>query len=118
MATASACISMTSATRANSSGITLAPSAPYPNGAFQQALHRSLRQGHANQFLVGAGVDTAVGAGGVTPDHVPAGRRAGPLEHLPAAHFFVALRRQLGDDQLPQVVEQEEAVAVLHHERR
>src|SRR5438445_11910179 len=52
----------------------------------------------------------------MAPDHVAAEGSAGRLQHFPTAYLLVALRRQLGDDQLALLVEQEEAVAVLDDE--
>src|SRR5438045_1937958 len=51
------------------------------------------------------------------PDDRPAKGGAGRLEQVRPANLLVTLGAQLGDDQVAQFIENEEAVAVLDQER-
>src|SRR5439155_7016919 len=73
-------------------------------------------QRHANNLLVVAHEDAAVGEGGVRPDDRPAEGVVGRVDQVSAADLVIALGTQAGDDQVAVVVEEEKAVAVLDDE--
>src|SRR5437899_2680130 len=75
-----------------------------------------LGQGDADELLVVAGEDAALGEGGMGPDHVPAARRLYRVEDMGAIDLLVAVRRQFGEDQVSLVVEQDVAVVLLDDE--
>src|ERR1035441_5527500 len=71
---------------------------------------------HADYLFVVPGIDATVGKGGMGPKHRASGGIAGRREQVRAADLLVAAGAELRDDQIPLLVEEEEAVPVLHDE--
>src|SRR6476661_5241161 len=72
-----------------------------------------LRQRIAHDLAIVAGEDAAIREGRMRPDDAAAlraGHAVGRLEDLRAVDLLVALRGQLGDDQLAVLVEEEKAI--------
>src|SRR4051812_48181162 len=84
----------------------------------RNSMGTSRLEGDADQLAVVAGVDAAVGERRVRPHDVTAAREEGRLDQVGAVDLRVALRRQLRDDQVALVAEEEMAVALRHDERR
>jgi hypothetical protein len=75
-----------------------------------------LGQIHADDLVVIARVQPAVGKGGMRPDDRAAGIVIVRLNNVRAADLLVAFGRQPGDDQITLLVEEEEAVLILDNE--
>src|SRR5690349_24648635 len=74
------------------------------------------RQRDADDLLVVAGVDGFVREGGMRPDDGPAGIAVDRIDQVRAAEFLVFLGRELRDDEVALLAEDEAAVAVFDHE--
>jgi len=74
------------------------------------------RQTYANQLFVIASKDMLVGKPRMRPaDAAALGKLIDRwFEQMCATYFFVALRRQLGDNQITALVEKKVAIAVFH----
>ena len=59
-----------------------------------------LGEGRADDFLIVANVDAAVGEGGLGPDYHSVGIGVGRLKQMSAADLLISLRRQVGDDEI------------------
>src|SRR5262245_26214038 len=67
-------------------------------------------QGSADDFLVVSREHAFVRVGGVTPHDLAPQTDANGLQQLGSAHFVVLLGRQVGDDQVAVLAEEEEAI--------
>src|SRR5260221_1864702 len=74
------------------------------------------RQRYAHDLLVVPRIDAAIGERRVRPDDLPAAPILRRIEQVRSADFFVAFRRETGQDQVAQIVAQEKAVGVRHEE--
>ena len=75
------------------------------------------RQVRADNLLVVARVNTAIGKGGMGPNHRPAAVFIRRLQQVRAAKLLVALRAELRNDQISSLVEQEKTVRVFDNKR-
>src|SRR5260221_674022 len=73
---------------------------------------------HADDFLVVAHVEALVGERGVAPDDLTAAGRLARLDDVRPVDLLVALRRQVREDQVALVGEQDEALALANEEDR
>src|SRR5262245_25802050 len=80
------------------------------------AFHSIRGERQAEDFLVVTDKHTLPRERRVRPDDVPAARRLSRLQEMSAVDFPVALRRQLGQDQVALVVEDYKAIPLWHHE--
>src|SRR5262245_3687161 len=76
------------------------------------------RQREACNLLVVTHEYTTIREGRVTPDDLPATRVLARVDQVRPTHLLVTLRRQLRDDQVALVVEDERAVALFDQEGR
>src|ERR1700678_86525 len=73
----------------------------------------SLRQRNADELLVVAGENALLSECWMAPGNAAAEGSAGRLQHVPTAHFVVACRAKLGDNQVARFRDEEKAVLVL-----
>src|SRR5439155_12859525 len=71
----------------------------------------------ADHLLVVAPVNAPVRVRRLTPERRPAGQRVGRVEQVGAAGLLVGLGREAGEDQVPVLVGEDEAVAGLADRR-
>src|ERR1041384_3105123 len=72
-----------------------------------------LREVGTNELFVIAGVEAAVRESGMRPDDEPATIFVGRFEEVGAAELFIALRAEVGNDEIAEFVEEEKPITVL-----
>src|SRR5258708_7623977 len=75
------------------------------------------RQGDTDNFLVIASEDAPVGKCGMRPDYLPAESFLNGLQDPRPANLLVAFGTEVGQDQIALVIEEDELVSFLGHQK-